>query len=56
MEGEEHTSNHGHIQRPSLPQYIVHPTEYPLVQNETTLLAEPLKAIKVESPAPLYHC
>ena len=44
MEGEEHTSNHGHIQRPSLPQYIVHPTEYPLVQNETTLLAAPLKA------------
>ena len=44
MEGEEHTSNHGHIQRPSLPQYIVHPTEYPLVQNETILLAVPLKA------------
>ena len=25
-------------------RYIVHPTEYPLVQNETTLLAVPLKA------------
>ena len=43
-----HTSNHGHIQRPSLPQYIVHPTEYPLVQNETTLLAVPLKATKLK--------
>ena len=29
-------------------RYIVHPTEYPLVQNETTLLAVPLKATKLK--------